>query len=65
MFIVQPLEPITRESATPILSLCNYVFTDQVVFSIIFEHFSPRKWKHRSIMRAHPQYDNITKRSKC
>ena len=42
------------ESATPILSLCNGFFTDQVIFSIIFEHFSPRKLRHRSIMRAHP-----------
>ena len=41
------------ESATPILSLCKGVFTDQVIFSIIFEHFSPRKWKHRFILRAH------------
>ena len=23
------------------------------------------KWKHRSIMRVHPQYDNIIKRRKC
>ena len=27
------------ESASPILSLCNGVFTDQVIFSIILEHF--------------------------
>ena len=43
-----------QECATPILSLCNDVFTGQDICSIIFEHFSSRKWKHRSIMRAYP-----------
>ena len=35
------------ERACPILSLCNAVFTDQVTFSISFEHFFSRKWKQR------------------
>ena len=43
-----------QECATPILSLCNDVFTGQDICSIIFEHFSWRKWKHRFIMRAYP-----------
>ena len=31
-----------------LLYLCSGVFTDQVIFSIIFEQFSPRKLKHCS-----------------
>ena len=37
------------ERATPILSLRKGVSTDQVIFSIILEQFSPRKWKFRSL----------------
>ena len=35
------------ERACPILSLCNGVFTDQVIFSISLEHFFLRKWKQQ------------------
>ena len=35
------------ERACPILSLCNGVFTDQVIFRISLEHFFLRKWKQQ------------------
>ena len=35
------------ERACPIFSLCNGVFTDQVIFSISLEHFFLRKWKQQ------------------
>ena len=35
------------ERACPILSLCNGVFTDQVIFSISLEHFFQRKYKQQ------------------
>ena len=37
------------ERATPIISLCNSVFPDRFIFGILFYHFFPRKWKHRSL----------------
>ena len=37
------------ERETPILSLCNSVFADQVIFSIILEQFFTRQWKLRSL----------------
>ena len=43
------LGALTPERVTPRLSLCNSIFTFQVIFNIIFEHFFPRKWKHRSV----------------
>ena len=56
----QKLEP-----ATPILSICNSVFTNQVIFSIIFEHFSPWKWKHCSICICIDSMVITNWRSKC
>ena len=32
--------------ATAILGLCNGIFTDQFIFSTIWQHFFLRKWKH-------------------
>ena len=37
------------EQATPILSLCHVVFTYRFIFRHILEHFSPQKWKLRSV----------------
>ena len=76
-FFIRPsiwtrLAPIARqagahnlEHATPILGLCKGIFTDQFIFSTIWQHFSPRNWKHRPVrVRIHRTI--ITKRkSKC
>ena len=40
------------ERATPTLSLCNSVLSDQVIFSIIQEQFFTRKWKCRFLCQG-------------
>ena len=39
---------------TAILGLCNGIFTDQFIFSTIWQHFFLRKWKHCPVwVRTH------------
>ena len=52
------------EGATA-MNLCNAVFTDPVIFSIIFEHFFPRNLRHRTLcVRIHSTI-TTKRRSKC
>ena len=53
------------EHATPILGLCKGVFTYQFIFSTIWQHFSPRNWKHRPVrVRIHTDRTTITLKKK-
>ena len=38
-----------RERACPILSVCNGVFTDKIIFSISFEHFFLKQQMYYSV----------------